>query len=123
MALPVGVSINFAQWGFTPAAFSDYDIARNNISLALNLSLTGLANLLFADNAGTLDLGTTAQTQAVINAYERAPDPGPSNGDWRRALDQAQMLIGSSRFGRPFAASMRPEGRPIPITNAETAAL
>jgi hypothetical protein len=123
MALPVGVSINFAQWGFTPTAFSDYDIARNNLSLALSLSLTGLANLLYADDAGTIDLGTTAYTQAQINAYEGVPNPGPTNADWRSALEHAQLLLGGSRFGVPFAASTRPEGRPIPISNTELAAL
>jgi len=123
MALPVGVSINFAQWGFTPTTLADYDIARNNLSLALNLSLTGLANLLYADNAGTIDLGTTAYTQAQINAYETVPTPGPGTTNWRKALEQASLLLGGSRFGTPFAASTRPEGRPIPISNAELAAL
>jgi hypothetical protein len=124
MAVPLGVGINFAQWTLTPTAFTVYDIARNNLSRLLNLSLTGLANALFADQAGTVDYGTTAYTEDAIRiAYEGAPNPGPTNTSWRRALETAMLLKGGSRFGNPILADARLEGRPVVISNAELAAL
>src|SRR5262245_34914192 len=124
MALPVPApSLNFSQWGFTPAAFSSYDVARNNLSNLKNLSLTGISNVLAADIAGTIDLGTTPYTVEQLRVYEGVPNPGPANANWRRAQAEAMLLLGGSRFGFPMAASTRVEGRPVPINSAELDAL
>ena len=123
MALPI-VSLNYAQWGFAPAALNVADPFLMNLRVALELSLTGLTNLLYADDAGTIDLSVSTTDPADIRAYERAPDPGPSDADWRSAQDQALLLKGGSLYGMPlnFTAT-RFEGRPEMFSAAEVIGL
>src|SRR5262245_13073005 len=122
MAVPQGISINYEQWGLSPAAFNSYDVAQRNIEKARGLTLTGLANLLAADIAGTIDLGDNEYTFEQMRVYEGVANPGPANANWRKALAQASVLLGSSKIALPaFALTARTEGRPRCIVNAETA--
>src|SRR5262245_64558293 len=125
MSLPVPApSINFGQWSLTPADFNVYDKARRNWSKLMNLTLTGLANAIYADQAGTVDYGTNEYTEDAIRvAYEGPANPGPGTTNWRRALETALLLKGTSRFGNPFPTNTRNEGRPGVIRNSELDAL
>lgn len=119
MAVPLGVSINYEQWQMSPTAFNVIDPFLINLHYALDLTLTGLTNLIFADDAGTANM-SVLMTPAAIHAYEGAPNPGPGTTAWRKAQEQAIMLKGGSYYGNPLNAfSERKEGRPTNITAGE----
>ena len=91
------VSANLLSWSstYTDPAVPYY--TEVNLRRALDvLSITGLANLIYAINANTVEFEDNFLSEVTLRAFNQAPNPGPCTAAWNRAMECAMRVRGGS---------------------------
>lgn len=88
---------NLTAWTSTYADPAAPEYTERNLRRAVEiLSITGLANLIYAINANTREIHSAVLSDAIILTYAGAPNPGPGTAAWNRAMECAFRVLGGS---------------------------
>jgi len=89
---------NLLMWSSTYTDPAAPEFSERNIRRALEmLTLTGLANFIYAVNANTLEIHAAVVPDSTLGAFNGAPNPGPGTDNWNRAMECAMRVNGGSR--------------------------